>query len=120
MVADEKGIFRSVLRKNSKNNSAQVGQNFENQLPDSLSGIKNRLPTKLLGSLNPTSVQVGQKLSFGLPTNLVGGHFLFPTSCREVDFRNSVQLGQNYFFEFFRKMLLKMPFSSATTGRDFF
>ena len=56
-----------------------------------------------------TSTQVGRKFIF-----------LFPTSCREVDFRNSVQLGQNYFFEFFRKMLLKMPFSSATTGRDFF
>ena len=48
------------------------------------------------------------------------GHFLFPTTCREVGFQNSVQLGQNYFFEFFLEMLLKMPFSSATTGRDFF
>ena len=67
-----------------------------------------------------TSAQVGQKLDFGLPTNLVGGHFLFPTTCREVGFQNSVQLGQNYFFEFFLEMLLKMPFSSATTGRDFF
>ena len=45
-----------------KNNSAQVGQNFQNQLPDNLSGIKNRLPTKLLGSQNPTSDQLGQKL----------------------------------------------------------
>ena len=45
--------------------------------------------------------------------------FLFPTSCREVSFENSVQLGQNYFFEFFRKTLLKLPFSAATTGRDF-
>ena len=44
MVADEKGIFRSVSRKNfKKNNSAQVGQNFENYLPDNLSGIKNDL-----------------------------------------------------------------------------
>ena len=50
MVADDKGIFRSVLRKKFKKNSDQVGQNFENQLPDNLSGIKNRLPTKLVGS----------------------------------------------------------------------
>ena len=39
VVADEKGIFRSISRKNSKNNSAQLGQNFQNQLPDNLSGI---------------------------------------------------------------------------------
>ena len=44
-----------------KNNSAQVGQNFQKQLPDNLSGIKNRLPTKLVGSKNPTSDQLGQK-----------------------------------------------------------
>ena len=33
-----------------KNNSAQVGQNFQNQVTDKLSGIKNGLPTKLVGS----------------------------------------------------------------------
>ena len=55
MVADENGNFRSVLRKNQKNNSAQVGQNFENQLPDNLSGIKNSLPTKLVGSTKSNS-----------------------------------------------------------------
>ena len=46
--------------------------------------------------------------------------FLFPTSCREVGFENSVQLGQNYFFAFFIKAVLKMAFLLATTGRSFF
>ena len=62
VVADEKGILEVVCEKIQKNNSAQVGQNFENQLPDNLSGIKNRLPTKLVGSQNHTFVQVGRKL----------------------------------------------------------
>jgi len=39
VVAAENSIFRSISRKNSKNNSAQLGQNFQNQLPDNLSGI---------------------------------------------------------------------------------
>ena len=68
VVADGIGVLGSVYRKNlsqwqptrtafleafnekiQKNNSAQVGQNFENQLPDNLSGIKK------------TSDQVGWK-----------------------------------------------------------
>lgn len=73
VVADEKGIFRSISRKISKNNSAQVGQNFQNQLPDNLSGIKTQPPTKLVGSpksnfcptwaevKKPTSTQVVSK-----------------------------------------------------------
>ena len=43
MVADEKGILEAFQEKIQKNNSAQVGQNFENYLPDNLSGIKNDL-----------------------------------------------------------------------------
>ena len=44
--------FQKRFKKNlQKNNSAQVGQNFENQLPDNLSGIKKQ-----------TSDQVGWKL----------------------------------------------------------
>ena len=58
----ERHFYNRFNEKMQKNNSAQVGQNFQNQLPDNLSGIKNRLPTKLVGSLNPTSVQAGQKL----------------------------------------------------------
>ena len=51
VVADENALFISSFNeKMQKNNSAQVGQNFQNQLPDNLSGIKNRLPTKLVGS----------------------------------------------------------------------
>ena len=34
----------------SQNNSVQLGQNFQNELPDNLSGIKNKLSTKLGGS----------------------------------------------------------------------
>lgn len=64
-----------------KNNSAQVGQNFESQLPDNLSGIKNRLPTKLVGSQNPTSVQVGQKLK----------NYFYAT-CTEVENTTSTQV----------------------------
>ena len=50
MVADKKDSFRTDLMKNEKNNSAQVGQNFQNQLPDNLSGRKTQPPTKLVGS----------------------------------------------------------------------
>ena len=40
MVAAENAIFRTTLMKKcKKKNSAQVGQNFQNQLPDNLSGI---------------------------------------------------------------------------------
>ena len=73
MVADEKGIFRTISMKNAKNNSAQVGQNFENQLPDNLSGIKNRLPTKLVGS---------PKLNFCPGWAEVKNHFY--ATCTEV------------------------------------
>ena len=66
------------------------------------------------------SVQLGQNYQNSLPTKLVGGYFFFSTSCREVGFQNSVQLGQNYFLAFFIEAVLKMPFSAATTGRDFF
>ena len=46
----ERHFYKRFTKKFQKNNSAQVGQNFQNQLPDKLSGIKNRLPTKLVGS----------------------------------------------------------------------
>ena len=50
-----------------KNNSAQVGQNFHNQLPDNLSGIKNDLQPSWSEVQNPTSAQPGQKLKITSP-----------------------------------------------------
>ena len=44
-------------------NSAQVGQNFQNQLPDNLSGISTYHFQSTWSEVhNPTSAQVGQKL----------------------------------------------------------
>ena len=73
VVAAEKGIFRTASMKNAKNNSAQVGQNFQNQLPDNLSGIKNDFRPSWLEVQNSTSAQVGQKLK---------NHFY--ATCKEV------------------------------------
>ena len=91
-----------------KNNSAQVGQNFQNQLPDNLSGRKTQPPTKLVRSGILTSNQPGRKSVF-YSRQLVGKLILEILS----------NLGRIIFLQFFLEILLKMPFSSATTGRDF-
>ena len=62
VVPTRKAFLEAFQEKSQKNNSAQVGQNFQNQLPDNLSGIKNRLPLNLVGRPNPTSDQLGQRL----------------------------------------------------------
>ena len=68
-----------------------------------------------------TSVQVGQKLSFGLPTNLVGSLFFYSRQLvGKLILEILSNLGRIIFLKIFRKTLLKMPFSSATTGRDLF
>ena len=50
VVPTRKAFLEAFQEKSQKNNSAQVGQNFQNQLPDNLSGIKTQPPTKLVGS----------------------------------------------------------------------
>ena len=78
-----------------KNNSAQVGQNFQNQLPDHLSGIKQ------------TSDQVGRRSVF-YSRQVVGKLVLKILS----------NLGRIIFLHFFFEVVLKMPFSAATTWRE--
>ncbi len=57
-----------------ENNSVQVGQNFQNQLPDNLAG-----------GASPTSVQLGQKLKTPLLCKLQRSHVgNFDTTCVEV------------------------------------
>ena len=84
--------------------------------------LGQKLLTSLLCKLHISQIPLLSKLvrsgiSYFQPTWLEVC-FLFPTSCREVDFENSVQLGQNYFLRFFIWQVIKMPFSSATTGRS--
>ena len=62
-----KAFLEAFQEKIQKNNSAQVGQNFENQLPDKLSGIKNDLQPSWSEVQNPTSAQPGQKLKITSP-----------------------------------------------------
>ena len=56
-----------------------------------------------------TSTQLGRKSVF-YSRQVVG----------KLIFKILSNLGRIIFLKFFRKTLLKMPFSSATTGRDFF
>ena len=100
VVANGSGILVSDLRKNlsqwqptrkafleefwekfTKNNSAQVGQNFQNQLPDNLSGIKTQPPIKLVGS---------PKSNFCPTWAEVKNHFA--AICREVTKVTSTQV----------------------------
>ena len=67
-----------------------------------------------------TSAQVGQKLDFGLPTKLVGGLFFIPDKLSGSWFWKFCPTWAELFFAFFFEVVLKMPFSAATTGRDFF
>ena len=70
-----------MKKKFQKNNSAQVGQNFQNQLPDNLSGRKTQPPTKLVGS---------PKSNFCPTWAEVKNHFA--VTCGEVKIATSTQV----------------------------
>ena len=75
----------------SQKNSVQLGQNFQNQLPDNLSGIKNDLQPTWVEVKKITSDQPGQK---------------YKTSCYHKSSQKSRSFLKNFqiVISFFEKM----------------
>ena len=117
MAAESETAFIDFAAK-SQPSTLRIFANLTSTQP--VSKLQFSLLRKLRRSDFLTSVQVGQKLDFDFQPTWSEVCFYSRQVVGKLIFKILSNLGRIIFFEFFRKPLLKMPFSSATTGRDFF